>query len=85
MARTKITPALRSADETRTVLSVWLDSDSDPGADPLWIVSRDRLDASGGAITTETLDTHLDRDDALAAAEELSRETGLPVVAEEVI
>ena len=65
--------------EAKTCICVWLDETSD-ATRPTWVVSRDRLDDSGGAETTDTLSAHATEADAVAAAEEAGRALGLPVV-----
>lgn len=57
---------------------VWLDETSEPG-EATWVVSRDQLDAGGGAVTTRTLSSHHNEAAAVAEAEEQGRRLGLPV------
>ena len=62
-------------------ICVWLDSDSNYD-DPTWIVSKDELDDAGCAVTTETISTHHDTEEAHRAAILAGEKFGLPVYAQ---
>jgi hypothetical protein len=62
------------------VIGLWLDTMG--GEPPMWIVSRDAMNASGEAVSTDTLDTFAEDEyeSARARALLLGGRHGVPVV-----
>lgn len=65
--------------KTTKIIGLWLDRTSDPTS-PRWIVSQDEMNEHGEAESTRTIYVMSNYDRAEAAAIELARKEGKPVI-----